>query len=159
MALQTLARQYTHRPRFTPDELVISKSQHETRYIPSMLLPNEIELTIDDKLVGIEFRYGVSETSEAVPKAMKPNVRIITGRETGQILHIYADFARGDFDQLLATFNDIILALKYLRGTVWRETVRRSYDKLIDFINQIALPQVKSDKIQILDVFTKSQMK
>jgi hypothetical protein len=143
--MPALAKAYVQRPTLRPTDFLIGERAHETRYVPSSLVPAEIVGTIYPNKLQLDFRY-ISFESPAAKKFSLDDVEIVLGKFTGKILTIIISF-EPNYEKLVASFDVAAHAVRKARAKLEKESTQKSYDLISYFLSQAKL-DFQSEKMK-----------
>lgn len=142
----------TYRPEYAANDLLIYKNRYQSRYVPTSLVPDEINLKIGTNSATFVFSYSVSEIAAPERKQTNSNVGVTVGKHTSKLLMVSIDFQDANFDSLLMGISEAILVLGRTRNVIARDSIRKSYDIIIRFLYK-AKSDIAAMREKIMDAF------
>lgn len=133
MPTQTLSTPYLRRPNLQHSDYLISQRHNEMRYVPSSLVPSEIEGNIYTDRLVLVFRYITAE-SALEKKFRRGNVELELGKYTKKILAISLSF-KPKQSSLLAAIDEAVKTVRIAGGMLDRTSIQKSYSLIVDFLN------------------------
>ena len=132
-----LAKPYIQRPTLKPSDILIGERDHESRYVPSSLVPTEIVGTIYRNKLQLDFKYISNES--AGKKVSDDKIEIETGKFTGKILAISISF-EPHYENVISSFDAASKIVRNARTRLTKQSTHKSYDLILEF-----LAKAKSD--------------
>lgn len=134
MPAQTVSTPYLRRPNLEPSDFLIGQKQNESRYVPTSLVPSEIEGSIFTDRIEFVFRY-INPESPSAKKFRHKNIELELGRATKKILQISLSF-EPNYSHLMSAIEEAKKTVELARVDVDRPSIRKSYNIIINFLEQ-----------------------
>jgi hypothetical protein len=148
---QTQSTPYLRRSNLQPSDFLIGQKQNETRYVPSSLVPTEIEGEINRDEVDFFFRY-ISPESASSRKFRNRNVELQLGRSTKKILQISVSF-EPNYPALISAIEQAIKTVKLAKSDVNRLSIQKSYTIIVDFLETAKRDFITNMKQDLEEMF------
>jgi len=134
MPAQAVATPYLRRPHLRQSDFLIGEKPNESRYVPSSLVPTEIEGNIHPTRLNIIFRY-ITPESPSSKKFRHRNAQLELGRSTKKILQVSIVF-EPNHNSLIRAIDEAIKAIKLAKAGVTRPSLQKSYNIISEFLEQ-----------------------